>query len=138
MAAEFLRKVMAQVDGEPTFERRPWYNPYGDCLVFHVSEDATYADRVDEVLTLYRSIEDDGVVGFQIKGVQAIMKITGSDTIAVSAKTEGGNLTEVALALLLIAGACKSSTEDTPRRMRAYAEAGRVAGEQKALIPEPA
>ena len=63
--------LAASMQGEPTFRAEPWYNPYGDCLVYKMANEAAIADRIDELLTVYRSAEDNRPIGFQIKGVLA-------------------------------------------------------------------
>ena len=66
--------LAASMQGEPTFRAEPWYNPYGDCLVYKMANEAAIADRIDELLTVYRSAEDNRPIGFQIKGVLATIR----------------------------------------------------------------
>jgi hypothetical protein len=60
----------------PAKEFRPvlQYIPDGDCLIFYFKPDAAYAERVDELLTVYRSEETEELTGCEIKGVQCILK----------------------------------------------------------------
>jgi hypothetical protein len=48
--------------------------PDGDCLIFYFKPDAAYAERVDELLTVYRSEETGELTGCEIKGVRCILK----------------------------------------------------------------
>lgn len=57
-----------------TFKVEPWYNPYGQCIVCQIADEAVVADRVDGTLTLYRSAIDNRVIGYQIEGVWDILK----------------------------------------------------------------
>jgi len=60
----------------PAKEFRPvlQYIPDGDCLTFYFKPDASYAERVDDLLTVYRSEETGELTGCEIKGVQCILK----------------------------------------------------------------
>lgn len=68
--AEFLASVRPKV----SFHAEPSYNKAGDCLTYFFVDSAYYADRVDDVLTVYRSFDGDAIVGFQIKGVSALVR----------------------------------------------------------------
>lgn len=107
------------VEGEPTFRAEPWYNPHGDCLVFQMVDEAVVAHRIDEVLTIYRSALDDRPIGFQIKGVQAIVQTYGWEGLAVSHKTDHDSLKSVSIAAILLAAYEKGPK--TVGRRRAYA-----------------
>jgi hypothetical protein len=56
------------------FEPRPVYSPDGDFLTFYFRNDEAYAERVDEVLTVYRAIESRELVGCKIKGVRRLVE----------------------------------------------------------------
>lgn len=56
MEEHFLK---SEVQGEPGFSDEPWYNPYGDCIVHQIASEAAIADRVDGILTIYRSAVDE-------------------------------------------------------------------------------
>lgn len=130
----FLDNILDEFGEEPGFDPQPWYNQYGDCVVFHASEEEAYADRIDLILTLYRSVETDEVIGFQVKGVRAIVELSGFNGFAISTKTKDGNVNEISISLLLIAAACKGGTGDAERRIKAYAEAANMAGEKKVRL----
>lgn len=136
MATRFMNELLAGLEGEPTFQARPWYNRYGDCVVFHASDAPEYADRIDGILTLYRSIEDDSVIGFQIKGVQAIIELSGSDGMTIQARTDEGKVQKVAVSLLLVVAAFQGGKEAS--RRRAYAEATSLAAAEFVELPSKA
>jgi len=120
MEKHFLADMM-EGEGEPTFRAEPWYNAYGDCIVYKVADEAFVADRVDEWLTVYNSAVDGRAIGFQIKGVRAIITKFGLDGLAVSWKADAGCVQEISIMALLLA-----AYEQGPRtlsRRRAYAAA---------------
>lgn len=109
------------VDGTSEFQAEPWYNPYGDCVVFQTVDEAVVADRIDDVLTVYRSAVDDRPIGFQVKGVQAIVRQCGLDGLAIESEVKGDTVRSISVALLLLA-AYEIGPPNT-RRRKAYAQA---------------
>ena len=55
------------------FTPEPYYSRAGDCVIFHFEDEESYGDRVDGILTVYRSFEDNRVVGFQMKGILTLV-----------------------------------------------------------------
>lgn len=107
--------------GEPVFRPEPWYNPDGDCIVFQMADEAIVANRVDELLTVYESAVDGRAIGFQIKGVSAIIRKFGLDGLLVQSKTDADTVHKISITALLLA-----AYEDGPHtldRRKAYAEA---------------
>jgi len=100
MARHFLDDVM---DGSPEFHAAPWYNPDGDCIVYQMANEAIVADRIDPVLTVYRSAIDRRPIGFQIKGVQAIIRKFGFDGLAVAAQSDDTTVRSISIVALLLA-----------------------------------
>jgi hypothetical protein len=100
MEEHFLAHLM---QGEPTFKAEPWYNPFGDCLVYKIADEAAVADRIDELLTIYRSVIDNRPIGFQIKGVCAIVRKFGLDGLTVASETDADGVRTVSIAALLLA-----------------------------------
>jgi hypothetical protein len=56
------------------FESRPIYSPDGDFISLYLRDEDSYAERVDDLLTIYRSVENDALVGWKIKGVRRLLK----------------------------------------------------------------
>ncbi len=56
------------------FEPRPYYSSDGDFLVFYLRDDEAFAERVDDLLTVYRSIKTKELVGCKIKGVLRLVQ----------------------------------------------------------------
>jgi len=51
------------------FKPTATYDPDGDCVEFLANPDPFYAERVDDLVTVYYSQETDEVIGSLIKGV---------------------------------------------------------------------
>jgi hypothetical protein len=83
MEENFLKDF---VEGEPKFKAEPWYNLDGDCIHYQAADEAVYAERIDSFLTLYRSAIDDRVIGFQVKGIRAILKMFEATEMVIRAK----------------------------------------------------
>ena len=116
------RHFLADMIGsQPTFSAKPWFNPDGDCLVYKMANEASIADRIDELLTIYRSAQDNRPIGFQIKGVGAIIGKFGIAGLAISSQSDAASMRSVSIAALLLA-----AYEDRPftlGRRIGYAEA---------------
>jgi len=122
----------------PTFRPEPWYNVYGDCIVYLAANEASIADRVDSALTLYRSAEDRRVIGFQLKDVHALMESVGADGVVVGSESEDDEI--VSVFLLLLTAAKKSETTATPDGLAAYSdvfETLAVASRREVAICQP-
>lgn len=91
------------IEGEPTFRAEPWYNAYGDCLVYKMANEAAVADRIDDLLTIYRSAEDNRPIGFQIKGVAAIIRKFGLSGLQIASETDTESVRSVSITALLLA-----------------------------------
>jgi hypothetical protein len=101
MAEEhFLAGMM---EGQATFQAEPWYNPYGDCLVYKMANEASVADRIDDLLTIYRSAIDNRPIGFQIKGVAAIIRKFGLSGLAVASENDSESMRSASVVALLLA-----------------------------------
>jgi len=125
MEEHFLKDFVSGPSGLPP---EPWYNPDGDCIIYQTADEAVVADRLDEVVTIYRSAITGKALGYQIKGVAAIVKKFGLDGIAIETKEQGEELTEFSLHALLLAA--YEGGPKTIRRRRAYAEAFQTVSQQ--------
>ncbi len=103
MEKHFLEEHIKDLPKEYVYESGIWYNPYGDCIVCQVADEAIVAQRIDEVLTLYNSAIDSRTIGFQIKGVSALIKKFGWDGIGVTTHSHDDQDTLVSIHGLLLA-----------------------------------
>lgn len=118
MEEHFLKDF---VSGPSGFPPKPWYNPVGDCIIYEMADEAVVADRVDELVTIYRSAITGRAIGYQIKGVAAIAKKFGLDGITVEIRQDDEEIKEVSLHALLLAA--YEGGPKTISRRNAYAEA---------------
>ncbi|HUX02321.1 MAG: hypothetical protein WBD63_08900 [Phycisphaerae bacterium] len=130
MEKHFLADMM-EGEGRSEFRAEPWYNPYGDCIDYKMADEAVVAERVDELLTVYNSAVDNRPIGFQIKGVQAIIRKLGLDGLAFASQAKAGAVKSISIAALLLAA--YEEREPTLARRRAYAAAMEPA--EKRSIP---
>lgn len=98
-----------------------WYNPHGDCVVFLTANEGVVADRVDEYLTLYRSANDDRVIGFQLKGIRAMMQEFDYNLAQASAEIENNGISAVTLSFAFLLSYERERI--TLSRRRGYAQA---------------
>jgi hypothetical protein len=116
MEDHFLKEFVV---GQSRSDPEPWYNPEGDCIIYQTSDEAIVAERIDNLLTIYRSISTNKAIGYQIKGVLAILQRFGLHGITVECKESNQEL--ISLSLLLLA-----AYEEGPKtigRRKAYADA---------------
>ena len=67
--ADFAKLVEEMAEPQESFEPTAVYDPDGDCIEFLFKPDCFYAERVDDLVTVYHSQETDEIVGSLIKGV---------------------------------------------------------------------
>ena len=99
------------------FTPRPFYSVEGDSLTFYFEDEESYRERVDDFLTLYKSIKSDKLVGCQIKGLPKALKLLGDFGLVIEDKT-------VRLGMIFMA--CMAASPKPASRER-YLELGRVA-----------
>lgn len=100
MEEHFLQKY---VEGEQKFRAEPWYNSYGDCLEYQTADEAVVADRIDEILTVFRSVLDNRPIGFKIKGIAAVLNKFGFDGLAIASEQNGTIVKTISIYTLLLA-----------------------------------
>ena len=66
---EFTKRMMLLARSAEQFKPTATYDPDGDCIEFLVSPDPFYAERVDDLVTVYYSQQTQEVIGSLIKGV---------------------------------------------------------------------
>ncbi|MBN2474726.1 MAG: hypothetical protein JXB62_08965 [Pirellulales bacterium] len=69
---EFAKRLAATSLGE--FESRPFYEPKSDSLIWYLRDTRSHNKRITQYLTFFLSVEDDSLVGFEVKSVKTIMK----------------------------------------------------------------
>lgn len=59
------------------FRAAPHYSQVGDFVSYYHTNERCYAERVDETLTFYKSMESNEIVGVKIKGIKHIFDTAG-------------------------------------------------------------
>ena len=72
--ADFAKRMMLLAKPAEQFRPAVTYDSDGDCVEFLASPDSFYAERVDDLVTVYYSQATGEVVGSQIKGVSKFCK----------------------------------------------------------------
>lgn len=96
------------------FKAEPFYSSDGDSLTYSFKNEPSYRERIDDFLTVYRSIKDDGLVGCQIKGLPKALNLLGTFGLLIS---DG----RVTLGMIFIA--CMAETNELEAR-ECYKELG--------------
>jgi hypothetical protein len=66
---ELAKRMMLLARPAESFRPTAMYDPDGDCIEFLAKPDPFYAERVDDLVTVYYSQESGEVIGSLIKGV---------------------------------------------------------------------
>ena len=111
--AEFAKRMMLLAKPAAQFRQTAVYEPDGDCIEFLTKPDPFYAERVDELVTVYYSQETGEVIGSLIKGVSRFCKELSEKLPGFRIVVEDGpiRLEHLFLARLL-------STYDQPQTIR--------------------
>ena len=71
---EFAKRMILMARPAEQFHPIATYDPDGDCVEFLAKPDPFYAERVDELVTVYYSQDTGEVIGSLIKGVSAFCR----------------------------------------------------------------
>lgn len=71
---EFAEMILSIPLPEEPFQPTATYDPDGDCIEFIIKPDNFYAHRVDDLVTVYYSEDDNQLIGAFIKSVKAFCK----------------------------------------------------------------
>ena len=116
----------------PGFNPSPWYNRAGDCVQLYFREDESYAQRVDEILTVYRSLSNaDEIVGCKIKGILALIKRFGDFNFEL-------HTGKISLSMLFIGSLAwgDRAAEDLPNREDLYKDLAQRIGREEIEVAE--
>lgn len=101
------------------FRPVPHYFAQGDYVTYYFRNDPCYAERVDDLLTLFLSFDNKELVGCKVKGVNHILQTAGNFGVDLS---DG----DVRLGIFFFVGAALA--KDAAQRSR-YEQIGREAKE---------
>lgn len=71
---EFAKRMMLLARPVEQFRPQAIYDQDGDCIEFLAKPDSFYAERVDDLVTVYYSQETNEVIGSLIKSVSRLTK----------------------------------------------------------------
>lgn len=117
MAEDAVDLVQFVKQHRPMGEFKPYYY-YGseeDSLTVYFRGDADYADRINSRVTLFISMEDEELVGFQIKNVRSVLEDIGWFDVSIS---HG----RIKLKLLFVA--LRGAFESSPDERQLYRQIG--------------
>ncbi|MFH0911120.1 MAG: hypothetical protein V1918_06425 [Planctomycetota bacterium] len=130
---DFIDEILKEVK-----ESKPgaYYDPNGDCIFFYATDELPVLDRIDSILTVYRSMESNQIVGFKIKGIAALLEKYKADFLGCASQN-----TEKAFILSLFLIAAKNEAtapEDSSETMRnrIYVQATGLADTERVRLPE--
>jgi len=72
--ADFAKQMLLLARPAEKFVPTAYYDPDGDCIEFLAKPDPFYAERIDDLVTVYCSQETQEVIGSLIKGVSRFCK----------------------------------------------------------------
>jgi len=78
-----LRVLEAAGEISTQFSPYATYDADGDCVRFFISPDPYYAERIDNLVTVYRSVETDEIIGSLIKDVSRICEKSAEFAIEI-------------------------------------------------------
>lgn len=71
---DFAKRMMLHARSADAFRPTATYDRDGDCIEFLTAPDPFYAERVDDLVTVYYSQESNEIIGSLIKGVSAFFE----------------------------------------------------------------
>ncbi len=71
---EYENKVDQIASSTNSFKAGAYYDPDGDCIEFLIEPHDFYAERIDDLITVYYSRETNEIIGSLIKGVSSLCK----------------------------------------------------------------
>lgn len=88
MESMSIDELMGRIAREESGPTRPgcFYSKDGDCVFCHIEDVPYFAERVDELLTVYLAEDDRRLVGAQIKGVS---RLPEHDALGVNLRRQG-------------------------------------------------
>jgi hypothetical protein len=111
------------------FVAKPYYSADGDSVTYFFKDNPSYAQRVDDFLTVYLSIEGDELVGCQVKGVARLLKLLGEFGVTIEDKL-------VKLGMFFMAGMAETPIGHAKEQYRALSRiAGDASVSRKELEP---
>jgi hypothetical protein len=122
----FAKRMMLLARPADQFRPLATYDPDGDCIEFLAKADPFYAERVDELVTVYYSQDTGEIVGSLIKGVSRFCREFSKRNPGFRIVIEDG---PVRLEHLFLARLWSSAQDPKAIRTLTYSKLIEVAGE---------
>lgn len=74
-------------DYPPHFESRPTYSSVGDCVELYFEDADHHAERIDCWLTVYKAFDDQRLIGFKLKNIEALL--SAFDALGLDCRVSG-------------------------------------------------
>jgi hypothetical protein len=91
------------------FRAAPHYSAQGDFVTYYFRNDPCFAQRVDDILTVFLAFDSKELIGCKIKGVKHILQTAGDFGITVD---DG----DIQLGLFFFVGASMAKEESQKKR----------------------
>jgi hypothetical protein len=116
---EFAERVTEIADSVQPADTTAYYDPDGDCIEFVARQEPFWAERIDDLVTVYYSEETGEVIGSLIKGVSQFMQKHPGFAILVKAG-------KVRLSHIFLAGLLCDRPEGQSVEVRTYEKKEKV------------
>ena len=126
---DFTSFVLGKVDPDAEFQPSVYYDPDGDCIEFVASPDSFYAERIDDLVTVYYRQGSEDIVGALFKGVTKHLAGLSNSLPGFRVEIEDGR---VKLSMLLTARLLSSRPDESRVRVRTYRKLIAVAEQTEA------
>ena len=117
MDQEFLAEFKT---AKPTFKAEAFYNEHGDCIDYQTVDEPFYGDRLNSLVTVYRSMRDRRVIGFLVKGVRRILQTIDCNIMAIgTAEDANGSIAIIRIVMAAMEVAAEEPTEEQREALNA-------------------
>ena len=115
--SQFEEYVLKLAQSAPAFQPTTTYDPDGDCIEFIVKPDPFYAERIDDLVTVYYSQETKEIVGSLIKGITGLCRRLSEKIPAFKIEIQDGpmRLDHFLFLVKLMSAPASSSDSETMR-----------------------
>ena len=90
--SQFAKEVLSRFPPAPEFKPFATYDSDGDCIEFFTSGDSFYGERVDDLLTVYRSQDAREIIGSLVKGVSGLFRKLDKNLPGLRIEVEAGSV----------------------------------------------
>jgi len=129
---EFAKRMMLLARPASEFKPTASYDADGDCIEFLAKPDPFYAERVDELVTVYYSQKNGEVVGSLIKNVSKLRALLEQRLPGFLVTIEDG---PIRLEHLFLAGLWLGESQPQTLRVIAYKKLAEIAERTSVEVP---